>query len=1159
MSPMRIRVTVEAEPTGMNTQPATAENAKQTGPALDFDMGTTTITIPLKGEDEHKPVKRRGRPRKSLDAANTPISKDTEQNQSFVKPRGTPKPRKNAASTPARTKQPKTSAKKDSNTTNVTEFPDLDTPSARIEITDEPIAKRTRRSSAVGLTTTPDQAPPSAKKPRKRMDFSALTPLHQKDAVVANEAGPLQEMLFTPWAVRKTREKKIRERVPTPRKVRPAQKVTFSSPLLPEDTGRAIGVSKAEEHRMTHQNDAELEHEVGEGEAEAGEEGEKGQSEEVGSDDDDIEEDVELGEDGYGYSDDADNGMTGLEDDTSVLDRSAVESEGFSMVSIDSLRNHRRVVETENNVRQPQSKLRMEHRISEEPEEVEPRLPQRTGKSPDRSEGQNIISSNGKKHDEDIFGAFGAGTRRQLQARLAMGQLLADNGEETSHAEAPQSSGVHSKESFGNLGAHMQQSRPHRLPTPVEDEVDHEKTTRKSTELRQQPFSLFDVQPLKKHTSQHQSHGFLVPITPSTSGHDDASELSQTQLFEQEVQREREEVIRQAVAANASQIVVLEDTTMNDAEEEEEQPCFDETMRSQEESQLQEDSGVGILDAAEDMWLDEADRSMESSLIPRPARRSLKRKAERHDHVGRQVSPEGKLEDLFPLDNRPPRAKLSRTWRRTSGADFLYSDEPASPQHQPTQTKQDLSQVFAPVPEETADVWLDTQMRHNGGGRAARARNAQPAASSGSAVHATGSNALRQSSRRKAAIASAPVHAMLNAQYFSESEEQDEQMMYADQPHSTELRFRAATKGHNESQNESTIHQSIETDTLAETSDARQLQRELLATTPAHKRRARMRLDKEDIGEQRSNQYRERSKPLLRQPGKVYESLFGSPMQTQTAQSSTPQVPIKQTGSSFVNYGTSTITPFNNVNTDDKPSILNRLTSWLFTAPPANSQSSKTTPSQLEPHTNTSINPPPQPPLATKPTQPSTPQTSTLTWNRNHYLLLDHHYTRVLHSTTKPLPSAYMTPWSSIPFPLRRLVGTKLMTTTAIGTGSETKDTHPATISEQWVRIAYCFVAEAKERGVPVLCNGQFVPTQSGKSKAVLGDVDVNVNGLALGAEWQAREGQGYPVRDEMTGRVKRIRQEWWGTEEGAWDVLGRVYSLWVRDEIMGMSVDGGR
>jgi len=131
------------------------------------------------------------------------------------------------------------------------------------------------------------------------------------------------------------------------------------------------------------------------------------------------------------------------------------------------------------------------------------------------------------------------------------------------------------------------------------------------------------------------------------------------------------------------------------------------------------------------------------------------------------------------------------------------------------------------------------------------------------------------------------------------------------------------------------------------------------------------------------------------------------------------------------------------------------------------------------------------------------------------------------------------------------------MTTIAIGTGTETRDTHPATISEQWVRIAYCFVAEAEERGVPVLCDGQFVPAHSAKlEKDLIRDVDV---GLELGPEWQATEGQGYPVRDEVTGRVKRIRQDWWSTEEGAWVVLGRVYSLWVRDEIMGMSVEGAR
>lgn len=131
------------------------------------------------------------------------------------------------------------------------------------------------------------------------------------------------------------------------------------------------------------------------------------------------------------------------------------------------------------------------------------------------------------------------------------------------------------------------------------------------------------------------------------------------------------------------------------------------------------------------------------------------------------------------------------------------------------------------------------------------------------------------------------------------------------------------------------------------------------------------------------------------------------------------------------------------------------------------------------------------------------------------------------------------------------------------GNGHGKKATHPATITEQWIRIAYCFVAEAKERGVPVLCDGSFAPLNSssssspdergGRGQAAAAETEefVEVGVAALESEWQ---GQTYPVRDEITGRVKRVKQECWGdTDEGAWDVLGRVYSLWVRDEIVGV------
>jgi len=370
---------------------------------------------------------------------------------------------------------------------------------------------------------------------------------------------------------------------------------------------------------------------------------------------------------------------------------------------------------------------------------------------------------------------------------------------------------------------------------------------------------------------------------------------------------------------------------------------------------------------------------------------------------------------------------------------------------------------------------------------------------------------------------------MANEHYFSESEQQDENVPFDRDDHDNDRTFYAANCHDEQQVDEETIHQSIETDILGDTSDARQLQLELLATTPAHKRRARSRYNDGNEVQEQYEQRQERSRPLLRQPGKVYESLFGSPIKPIAIQPQKQQSGCLQPTSNFVHQVTASITPLHDDATDKKPSILNRLTSWFTAPPPTPTSDSKT----LHPNVGTpqQQNPSSQSGFPNKPSKALTP-----TWNRNHYLLLDHHYTRVLHSTTQPLPSAYMTPWSSIPSPLRKLIGTKLMTTTAslnenrTGTGSNA--TPQATITEQWIRIAYCFVAEAKERGVPVLCNGSFVP------------------GEGVEEEWQTKDGQRYPVRDEVTGRVKRIKEDCWETDEGAWDVLGRVYSLWVRDEI---------
>ncbi|KAK4552007.1 hypothetical protein LTR86_010684 [Recurvomyces mirabilis] len=89
----------------------------------------------------------------------------------------------------------------------------------------------------------------------------------------------------------------------------------------------------------------------------------------------------------------------------------------------------------------------------------------------------------------------------------------------------------------------------------------------------------------------------------------------------------------------------------------------------------------------DDIWQEEASRSLEEDLSEvnsfhqRPSRRR------RQAHTTKAIQPQRQapagsttpaLEDLFAGQVlRPPRAKIPRTWRRTSGADCAYSDSPA--------------------------------------------------------------------------------------------------------------------------------------------------------------------------------------------------------------------------------------------------------------------------------------------------------------------------------------------------------------------------------------------------------------------------------------------------------------------------------------------------
>ncbi|KAK5730977.1 hypothetical protein LTR15_000915 [Elasticomyces elasticus] len=126
-----------------------------------------------------------------------------------------------------------------------------------------------------------------------------------------------------------------------------------------------------------------------------------------------------------------------------------------------------------------------------------------------------------------------------------------------------------------------------------------------------------------------------------------------------EWRRHREAVSRKIQEASTSQVIIINDTSVANDE------------------QVAED---------DDIWQDEASRSLEddSEVIVETKHERRSRRSRRAAQTVTMAAPaitaplEPKSPGLFdgpPI--RPRRSKIPRTWRRTSGADFAYSDSPA--------------------------------------------------------------------------------------------------------------------------------------------------------------------------------------------------------------------------------------------------------------------------------------------------------------------------------------------------------------------------------------------------------------------------------------------------------------------------------------------------
>ncbi|KAK1086382.1 hypothetical protein LTR48_003624 [Friedmanniomyces endolithicus] len=146
-----------------------------------------------------------------------------------------------------------------------------------------------------------------------------------------------------------------------------------------------------------------------------------------------------------------------------------------------------------------------------------------------------------------------------------------------------------------------------------------------------------------------------------------------------EWRRAREVVSRRIQEANTSQVIVIEDDTVAEAAEPEDEDRVE---------------GSDAADA-DDIWQEEASRSVEEEsevearmaedATHRPSRRTTRRAA---PTIGVTLTtgcittttiaaPSVNHDLLADQPIRPRRSKIPRTWRRSSGVDFAYSDSPA--------------------------------------------------------------------------------------------------------------------------------------------------------------------------------------------------------------------------------------------------------------------------------------------------------------------------------------------------------------------------------------------------------------------------------------------------------------------------------------------------
>ncbi|OAL52311.1 hypothetical protein IQ07DRAFT_585519 [Pyrenochaeta sp. DS3sAY3a] len=670
-SPWRIKVTVEAEPG--------PDEENEPSPSIKRVTRTKTTTVPLKDPDASSPVKRpRGRPRKSDIGVAT-------------KPKRVGTPVKRAARSRSRDADARAT---DSNAADV----DTDVP---------PKKKRGRPRKSIQPLQV-DEEPRIVPEPAARDGTPDATHIfaHTQHARSMEEPHVITPIASTTIAVRSNTTSPFGER--SNRRVAVEQGPSSRNTSQQTELGKSLRARKGTPHAkkvaiMVPTDDESDEHPGVLTPSSENDEVESGQTTRTVEEDNGYvvagetdaemvyapasENDDEEDQDMTNYA--FDEGVTRMPDDTTIVD-----SENFSMISVDSLHSIgirgtpqqpevmpksglpsiastlQQTYLTEDqtmpranvpqlNVVPPISSLRYKTPVNDLevppiPPVIEPfQVPvPKTGTpklgravtagvalqgllDPTRitpEPSQKVLDERRDRLD-DLFRGFSEGTRKELQAGLRLGEQLAEgNGKDqaTSTASSDQTKAQPQKAAKEGVYRTQRKYRQPRLLTP-EDQDDFVITA------MEQPLVSNDVQYLTLDTE-----GMAKTLLSPAGSEDEMSWRVDTPPVTKSTDMPMEGLSRAVPTP---------------------------TSNSQEQIDYS------------DIWQEEASRS-----------------SELHDIEEAPLGKESQKHDLFAGDGpvKPTRGKLPRTWRRKGANNFHYSDEAESPEQSSSKTT-DPAQVITPV------------------------------------------------------------------------------------------------------------------------------------------------------------------------------------------------------------------------------------------------------------------------------------------------------------------------------------------------------------------------------------------------------------------------------------------------------------------------------